>query len=870
MNIKKSSLLATIIVLFQVFVFFPISMWTQNQFNFDIYFLDGLNIISYVAFIAIIFSLLLVLLTPKAILNYLLPFLVLLSSLIFIQQNILVWDYGILDGNNLDFSTNHVRGFIDVGIWVIGGALFLFHRKFFTKNASLILAFSGIVSISVLLPTLLTYDFNMNKNSVSITEDEKFTYSKEKNILLFVLDGYQSDLFWEIIDNEQEVKSKLSGFKFYPNTSSVFAKTYPSIPLLLTGQVYQKKQSISDFIDLAFNQSLLSKLIGLGWDVGLYPYVKSTIPLNESVLNNYINKTTLIDKIGNYLQALDLSLFRLAPHIIKKDVFNNGNFILRNNLIQYIEDEKLFKSVDEKIIKLPKVHNHQGINFLENLKTHISSESSKSTFRFYHLIMPHSPFLLNRELEYGRYKNSFESYQNYAYASLILVIRYLEELKKTGIYDNSAIIILADHGGGDYTRNKYDSKNRTFSPVSKIGKVVASGKPLLLIKGFGDKGDLTLSYKAVSLIDIAPTVASFADIDIGKQSGIPINSIVDGQSRERKFYYYKFTGWDSMYLQDFSVFNINGNVYNENSWKNIGTLTANIEEGLEESEQYILNKIMRFGSDMKLDSDYSNKFLTGGNYNYLHSSVKSIDQQIQLSINLNKPLVNDQAYKIELDLSSEKTTSKVVIESNNKVLGTISLEKNKTTQSIYFQPNKFKNKNSLNLKIYIPNKNHDNEMLLSKIKIKKVEYPNLSKLDNNSVVLFSENIDGYYPDGFWSKKTWGRWTSKKESSIVFKTSDNFCEGSYLTLRILKFYKGINVNDFLVDINGNLLKLISVKEDKQGYLYKYDCSLLKIDDSSVAKLTFHTNTITSPSEVSDSKDKRKVGAGFVSLQFSELK
>ena len=92
-----------------------------------------------------------------------------------------------------------------------------------------------------------------------------------------------------------------------------------------------------------------------------------------------------------------------------------------------------------------------------------------------------------------------KAYQEYAIASLKLMITYLKELKNLGIYDNSSIIISADHGSGEYTDKVYNSSEGRYLPALKNGKVMASGKPLLLVKNYLENHPLKISSKPVSL-----------------------------------------------------------------------------------------------------------------------------------------------------------------------------------------------------------------------------------------------------------------------------------------------------------------------------------------------------------------------------------
>lgn len=854
---------AICIVLLQVFVFSPSSIWTHNQFNFDSSYSDSLKIVFIIVFAILVVSLLITLISPRVVQKLLFPFFVLLSVLVFIQQNVLVWNYGILDGKSLKFSANDFLGYIDTGIWIFAFVFFILKRNLFIKYAGTILTFSCTVAISVFVISLYSYDFNNNKNSASFTEDKKFVFSKEKNILVFVLDGFQSDLFWQIIENEPSIQEDLRGFTFYPNTTAVFSKTYPSIPLLLTGEIYQKKQPIRDYLDGVYKNSVLSEFIDSNWNVGLYPYLKNMIPINDSYLSNYTDKITLLNKIESYLQALDLSFFRSAPHVFKKTVFNNGDFYVEKTMLDFIKEKGLFEEDKKVAKKLPKTSKHRGINFLNNLKSFGSAKSLQPTFKFYHLLMPHSPFALNKNLEEVHTSNDFDSYKDYAYASLKLMTKYLQELKTIGVYDNSAIIIVADHGGGEYTNKKYDVENRKFEPINIDGKEKASAKPLLLVKEFNAKKPFSIQKnKPLSLTDVATTVASFAKIKNPKKGGMVINEISKLADRERLFYYYNFSGWDSKYLQDFHIYQINGNIYNQNSWSKKGILKAKKMASLNHSK-YTLNKTITYGKDLKYNSDFQNRFIADENFKLRASSLYSFNQEINLSIPISEPIVINSLYRLELNVSTSKGDGEITVGFNKEVFKLIRLETINDRQFIFLQASNRAPSNIINIKLIPSVLLNNNQVLLSMMKITKI---NLSQIGNGSVIKLSDDLENFQLSGFLEKRKWGRWSSKKKSSLIFKAAEDFCQKGFVLLNLRKFYANVNPEKFKVFINNDLLKIIK----KEKFKYYYQCPSNAINPNDIVKLSFETNTVVSPLEANEGTGRRKLGFGLRSIQFGKLR
>ena len=125
------------------------------------------------------------------------------------------------------------------------------------------------------------------------------------------------------------------------------------------------------------------------------------------------------------------------------------------------------------------------------------------------------------------------TYEQNAEASITLAAMYIDALKKSGAYDDTALIIMADHGyNGDYT-SEYEFMRQAA---------------LFLVKGRGETHDtMQTSQIPVAYEDLPGAYERLMD---GERS----NGIFDWQendSRERRFLYYDFNKEDIMieYIQ---------------------------------------------------------------------------------------------------------------------------------------------------------------------------------------------------------------------------------------------------------------------------------------------------------------------------------
>lgn len=855
---------ALLVVSLQVLISFPLTMWAENQFNFTMGLADAVIMAALVLALVTAVILLPCLLMPRKVSGYLLPFLAVLSVLIYLQQNILIWDYGILDGRQINFAVNQRLGYIDIALWLAGLAAYLVLRKAIAKKVGLILSFTAAVTLIATAAACLTFEENYTTANAALTDDKKFSFSSKRNILLFVLDGFQSDLFWEIIDQHPALSREFAGFTFYPNTSAVFAKTYPSIPLLLTGKAYQKAEPISDFIKNAYADSMLAQLIDAGWDVGLYPSVAATVVNSDKYTSNVAHKSQWSAKVSAYLQALDLSLFRMVPHTAKKYVYNHGDFVAQRYLSRPLE---YLRSVTagEQSAELPKPYRHEGLNFLANLQQAGSSELAAPAFRFYHLKMPHQPFMLNSELEYGFIGDDFAAYREYAYATVKLMAAYLAELRQQDVYDNATIMIATDHGGGEYNNQKYNTDSKSYSEDKTDGKAKASGRALLLVKDADASGALRLSSKPVSLRDVAPSIAAYAGLRTDDFQGTPLAEISDSEKRQREYNYYQFTGWDSKYLDDFEVFEIGGNVYDDSAWHKAGILQARPETGA--NKPYQPGDIVRYGSDVKANADHSNAFVVGDDYNVKGSAVQFKTKRFKLAIELAQPLTSNTLYALQLGLSTQTHAMRAEIRVGNELLDSVMLPRGSPRKhTFFFDPGILDNKQEVPVEVRIVEASDpEGKVALAALNLFEAR---VAPLNNNTVIRFKDDNNRYYPFGFWPIEPWGRWSARGKSYLYFRAGEDFCNKGYLQLRMKQFYKYVKPDDFSIAINDHELSPAHFSHKNNEVLYFFNCSKKDFLRAGANKLVFQPGEPITELPTVDVQDRKTQGAAYVNLKFVE--
>lgn len=407
-----------------------------------------------------------------------------ISLAFYVQGNFLKSDFGTLDGNSVDWSAYRVDGMISMTVWVgIIVLMLAFAKKRgyqrFKDVSRLIMIFILLIQVVTLGILGLTSDMLHIKDNPEYSTENEFVYSKENNMIVLVLDAYDSQVFNYILENPEGVDytQQFENFTYYPNTVGAFSRTYYAIPQMLTGEKYKNEGDYDEYLNNAYrNSPFFHELQQQNYSINLY--TNEGFPTDEdvySMIENYIPKEDNRIHVSSNRRMMGYLVrligIRYLPEPLKKFCW--------------------FYSGD--LYDVRQLDGHREVYFVDNYNFLRDSEdmeatSATNTFHFYHVDGVHSPYYFDRYFKKTG-EESFEK-ENLIEAGrgiLVMVQQYLNELKKLEVYDDSVIIIMADHGGqwmedqGDYLRRH---------------------NPLLLIKGQNEEHEFKISKAPISYDDL--------------------------------------------------------------------------------------------------------------------------------------------------------------------------------------------------------------------------------------------------------------------------------------------------------------------------------------------------------------------------------
>jgi len=483
---------------------------------------------------------------------------------------------------------------IDGGIWILIILIaFVKAARVSGIAKSVSIGFLLIQTISLLNVAARAPDASRLHKKKSIKNEQAiYEFSSKKNVIMLILDSFQSDIFQEIINEDSYYSDIFDGFTYYRNAVGGFPVTYASVPLLLTGRYYDNSVPTQNFIKEAFTSDSVPKILKQnGYQVDLMVYL-NCIYADETIASSWNRvKHLVVENVTSKEAALifDVSLFRYLPHCAKRYVYNDQSWLVSN----------LGQNKDSSGFPAGIIRTH--MQFIQQMARRAQTGSEKYTFKYIHLYFPHSPFWFNERLEHEKMKINRHNFKKQAKGSLELTKQFLDRLREIGIYENSIILVMADTG--------YISKIPVEMPEVKEGghhtipmmaDVKAVAYPLFLIKPFKSKGELRTSDAPVCHGDVAKTILSA----LGLKSELPGTSVFEiGESdvRNRRFFYNEWARGDrddfSEYFPPMKEYNVSGPVWLDESWTPTHRLYA--KEGVKNfsPEPYQFGEKVEFGEE---------------------------------------------------------------------------------------------------------------------------------------------------------------------------------------------------------------------------------------------------------------------------------
>jgi hypothetical protein len=374
--------------------------------------------------------------------------------------------------------------------------------------------------------------------------------SKSDNVFVFVLDTLQSDVAQEAL-SDGDLAAQFAGFTFYSNATAIAPTTYPSMPTIHSGIPWDPDTSlIQQYQRNVRRQSFLAQLGHAGYDTVQINPVHGVCPERTKLClgTAYFAMSRPSRFVKEIIWLFDLSLLKTAPFLWKEEIYNRG-FLFVSTLLSDA-------STAEHVIN--------DLTFLESYRDKILIEGDGKTVKFIHLLSTHPPFILGDDCKMHDHVAD-ESPVAAAKCSMREIAKILSKLKTEDAFENSLVIVAADHGG---MRPIHYAEN-----VDRVlASLMAAANPALIVRFPGSYGPLRENKASVSIADIAATVCE-ATASCTAGGGKPLQHVkpnsFDGRRRTYNHYSWRTEYWQLSKVPDVRTFEIMGDVRNPTSWLRI-------------------------------------------------------------------------------------------------------------------------------------------------------------------------------------------------------------------------------------------------------------------------------------------------------------
>lgn len=284
--------------------------------------------------------------------------------------------------------------------------------------------------------------FAYPKAEIGLDMSEQLTVSNKENILVLCLDTVPNEWLEEAVRVYPGMLDALKDFTYYNNADCCYWGTFPSVIHVLTGNEFKTGVSMSDYISESWNNDKTNSYYELleanDYKVNVYVALEediigeNTVEILKGKVSNILeteNVERFIDYGLLYRTMITMSCYRYAPNVLKP-LFNVTNMQYAS-IVTCPENDMAYANCDyyHKLltdgITVTDECNYFSFSMLNGAHEFINDENC------------------NRVTDGQVGRN--ETIKGIG----VLLSEYIAQLQEKGVYDNSTIIIMSDHGTGE-------------------------------------------------------------------------------------------------------------------------------------------------------------------------------------------------------------------------------------------------------------------------------------------------------------------------------------------------------------------------------------------------------------------------------------
>ena len=507
-------IIMALIMGFMAFIYEPILMYANNidDFWFDLGIMIKPSLIGFLITATVIVIMYLIIdqisiwTKKKGLYNFFVffGFFVLITS--YIHGNFLTGFLPSLDGSVPAYN-EFLPNFVSAVVYLAGAVgVYILATK--TKQPTKYVTYISLSIFAMLLvsfvATIFTTEgvFDSKDPITTATYKNINTASSNKNFMIILVDTVDSKQFNKVVSSNPEYQKTFKDFSYFPDTVSGYGFTRDAVPFFFSNIWNENETDFSVYSTNAYDNSQF------------FAALKDKNYLSNLYSRDYVWRS---DKVYNFDNIASLSHnVKIVPFLkqeIKYALFKYLPYALKGYSSADTLDFTYAKEEDQSFWWGNKQFYHDTLN------NPISEKTTQKYFQYIHLEGAHVPF--DEDENVNRIENG--TYEQKLTASFKVIEKYINRLKDAGVYDNSVIVVMADHSG-DF-------------------EGTARQNPILYIKGVNEThSQMRISEKQVSHADLSN---AFTELLEDKKS-TEIFADVPTDGRIRRFLFNEFNKEEHM------------------------------------------------------------------------------------------------------------------------------------------------------------------------------------------------------------------------------------------------------------------------------------------------------------------------------------
>ncbi len=432
-----------------------------------------------------------------------------------------------------------------------------------------------------------------------------FTFSKtKKNVVVVMLDRFVGGYADQALKMIPDLNQKLDGFTWYRESLSTASCTIGGEPGIMGGWEYsvhniqharptvpirEKLKETTRILPYNFTQA--------GYDVTvLSPQTPWEDPEDKQYIENvrYIRDlegrytklwlkehhyTIKVENVRAKLMAY--AFFCAAPPAVRMDLYDNGHWLLDKRTkpaVQLTKKWVYYREYNKLRIKQA-VDTWSAIDYLPKVSQ--VSDGVKPQFYYMTNMFPHRTYITTRtfginpkgEVKYPRklfnkmgHKIYYMRHLYTDIAILQLITKWFDWMKKTGVYDNTRIILVSDHGRWVY--NPLFDRQYIRGQSKRGNSMPSTYNNLIMVKDFGSRGTLKIDDTFMANCDIPHLSLDGITQGVNPYTG---NKIIPPKSKFPFYTYdlvWRYERLKKYKYRYYKAFKIKGpSIFNTSNWR---------------------------------------------------------------------------------------------------------------------------------------------------------------------------------------------------------------------------------------------------------------------------------------------------------------